>query len=338
MKKILFLAAASLLLTTTYATAEWINPPRKICTKNGGKLTSGDVCVANWSNAKRICRAAGGRLPTINELQGIATGCGARHPKYRNDLNPSYQSCYKQKGFTLASGYWSSTASTSHPKNILVFGFHGGGYIPDNKHGSNNVRCVRQSLELKPFLPFSNGDGPAVKKPAIYLYPTKESNISVSLEIDGALTKTIPVYANGWNVTAYPNGQIAGGYDYLFYEAKLNTMTLPKKGWIVDSKNIEEWFDIHLVKLGLNKKEIKDFKEYWVKKLTHSKYYDIRVLDATFLKKHMKLNIKPTPDTQIRIIFHFTPREKEISLIAPTIETPMRKGFTVVEWGGILYE
>ena len=143
---------------------------------------------------------------------------------------------------------------------------------------------------------------------------------------------------DGWNVTAYPDGQIAGGYNYLFYGAKLNTMTLPKKGWIVNSQNLEKWFDVYLVKLGLNEKEIKDFKEYWLKQLTHSKYYDIRLLDATFLKKHMKLNIDPSPDTQIRRIFYFTPIEKEISLVEPTIETPERKGFTIVEWGGILYE
>jgi len=62
--------------TSSKPKSKWMNPSRKACTKNGGKLKSGGICVADWHSAKRICSAAGGRLPNINELKSVLTGCG----------------------------------------------------------------------------------------------------------------------------------------------------------------------------------------------------------------------------------------------------------------------
>lgn len=196
-----------------------------------------------------------------------------------------------------------------------------------------------EEIDNLPLFPWENHEGgPIVKKPAIYLYPKKQTDVNVSLKIDGKLIKTIPTYSNGWKVTAYPNGRIAGGYDYLFYEVSLKTITIPKKGWIVEYKSLEKWFDIYLAKLGLNEKEMRGFEEYWLKELPYSKYYDIRLLSNTFLKKHMDFQIKPSPDTIIRLIFYFTPVSEKMSLVEPVVETPVRKGFTVVEWGGVLHD
>ncbi|PMP85841.1 MAG: hypothetical protein C0174_03235, partial [Thermodesulfobium narugense] len=61
-----------------------------------------------------------------------------------------------------------------------------------------------------------------VKKPAIYLYPTADSTISVSIDPNGKITKTIPDYNGKWTVNVTKNGKIDKKYDYLFYEATLN--------------------------------------------------------------------------------------------------------------------
>jgi hypothetical protein len=42
---------------------------------------------------------------------------------------------------------------------------------------------------------------------------------------------------------------------------------------------LEKWFDEFLPKLGLSKKETKDFKDYWLKELQPYPYYEIRQLD-----------------------------------------------------------
>jgi hypothetical protein len=177
-----------------------------------------------------------------------------------------------------------------------------------------------------------------LKKPALYLYPNKTEKVEVILKPKGQITKTIPEYKDKWSVIANPNGLIDNKYPYLFYEVALeNSVDLPKEGWIVKTTDLEKWFDVNLPKLGLNEKEIKDFKEYWLNELKGYPYYKIRLLSEEFLDENIAVKINPKPDTFIRIIFYFegTYYSKE-KLIEPQIKTPLRKGFTAVEWGGIL--
>jgi hypothetical protein len=179
-------------------------------------------------------------------------------------------------------------------------------------------------------------DHMVVKKPAIYLYPKEDAFVKVQLDINGKLIHAIPEYGDGWNVFATKEGIIDGKYDYLFYEAQLNKLELSKSGWIVKYEDLEDWFDEYLSKMGLNEKEKSQFKEYWLKELPKSNYYEIKLLDDHFLKENMDLIISPKPDTVIRLNFYFKPLEEKIVLQEPSIVTPERVGFTVVEWGGIL--
>ena len=174
------------------------------------------------------------------------------------------------------------------------------------------------------------------KKPAIYLYPTEDSIVSVKLNVNGDIIKDIPKYENGWTVFVKKDGIIDNKYDYLFYEAKLKNIQLPSNGWIVEYSDLENWFDINLIKLGLNEKEANQFKEYWLTELPKSNYYEIKLFDRTFLKKNMDLIISPQPDTLIRLNFYFKPLKSKIKINKPQIVTPERNGFTVVEWGGTL--
>jgi hypothetical protein len=174
------------------------------------------------------------------------------------------------------------------------------------------------------------------KKPAIYLYPETDSIVSVKLSVNGAITKDVPAYGNGWNVFATKDGVIDGKYDYLFYEARLNKVDVPSEGWIVKYDGLGSWFNTNLKKLGLIEKEATQFKEYWLAELPKSKYYDIRLLTKEYLDDNMKLSVSPTPDTLIRVEFLFKPLNEYTELKEPKITTPERQGFVVVEWGGIL--
>lgn len=174
------------------------------------------------------------------------------------------------------------------------------------------------------------------EKPAIYLYPVEDSQIFVKLNINGEIIEDIPEYKDGWNVFATKEGIIEGKYDYLFYEAKLKKISIPKEGWIVEYSELELWFNKNLKLLGLNEKETDQFKEYWLNRLEKSKYYEIKLLSNEFLYENMDLIITPEPETEIRLNFIFKPLKKNYSIKNPEIITPERNGFTVVEWGGIL--
>jgi len=197
--------------------------------------------------------------------------------------------------------------------------------------------------------PFSPISEPSVSydyaKPAIYLYPQEDTHVSVELDIDGKITKTIPLYNDGWNVLASNDGTITDEsqgvqYDYLFWEAEANLSELEPsaEGWVVTREYTKEWFDENLPLFGLNEKEKEQFIEYWVDRLNESNYYEIRLLSIPFLEEHARLTITPTPDTLIRVIFLFTPSDDYAILEAPVIETPPREGFVVLEWGGILMQ
>ena len=177
-----------------------------------------------------------------------------------------------------------------------------------------------------------------VKKPALYLYPQSRQKIDVSLNINGEITTSIPSYNQGWSVMVERNGTIENRYDYLFYENTLNRMELPNEGWIVEGSKIEVWFDNILPKLGLNKKEMKQFKAYWLEKLDKNRLYEVKLLPLSFLKKNMRLTIDPKPDTLIRVIFSFRAITEPYEIEAPKISTLKRAGFHALEWGGLMID
>ena len=180
-----------------------------------------------------------------------------------------------------------------------------------------------------------NDPGTVEKKPAVYLYPLETTDVSVKVRVNGSIIYSDPEYNTGWSVNVTPDGMINNKYDYLFYEANLKKYEVPDEGWVVEYDNLKNWCDEYLPKLGLNKKEKEQFEEYWLAKLRKAKYYDIRMLDGKFLSENMDLLIEPKPETLIRLNFYFKPLSSKIELKAPEIKEVTRKGFTVVEWGGI---
>lgn len=175
-----------------------------------------------------------------------------------------------------------------------------------------------------------------VKKPALYLYPEKEQIVKVKLAPKGDITKAIPPYKGEWIVKVTPSGKINNQYDYLFYEVRLEKpYPLTNTGWVVPYYELSKWFDIYLPKLGLNKKETDDFKDYWLKELKPYRYYEIRYMDEKFLSENLYINIDPKPDTFIRVFLYFKGTNSKRSLSEPKIVKKDRKGLTAVEWGGI---
>ncbi len=160
--------------------------------------------------------------------------------------------------------------------------------------------------------------------------------MEVELSVNGIILDSIPEYGAGWSVTAKPDGTINSMYPYLFYEVMISDLEFEKGGWIVPSDELGPWFDSKLAKLGLNEKEIADFKEYWLDNLPGADAYLIRIVDADYLDENVRLGIQPPADTVIRIILHFSPAKGMEKTEEPAITNPQRSGFTVVEWGGIV--
>ncbi len=186
-----------------------------------------------------------------------------------------------------------------------------------------------------PYFGYVNDEDVALK-PAIYLYPEETLKIKVSLSINGEITISEPEYNNGWDVVVEPGGNIEGSYDYLFYEARLNYLETPDEGWCVEHEHLESWMNNTLNELGLNEKESKDFKDFWLDFLPIANYYEIKLLSKEYLDLNMELIIDPQPETIIRVMLTFSPYQNAVGINTPLITTPIRSGFTVVEWGGFI--
>ncbi len=86
--------------------------------------------------------------------------------------------------------------------------------------------------------------------------------------------------------------------------------------------------------LGLTDREAEEFIVYWLPKLEANKYNYIRFLSKEEIEENMPLEITPNPDSVIRVWMSYKGIDKPVNVEKQIIETPVRTGFTVVEWGG----
>ena len=181
-------------------------------------------------------------------------------------------------------------------------------------------------------------------KPVIYLYPKQTTKVSVSVTPTGGMTVSDPVYNHGWNVIADPNSNLtnlADGkvYPYLFWEGRSDSIyQMPKNGFVTSRENLENLLNDKLSQLGLIQKEISDFKEFWLPKMLseNKPYYFVTFVSRRKIDELAPLKISPQPDTIIRVLMDYKGLDDYENVPELSIKTPERKGFTVVEWGGVL--
>ena len=180
--------------------------------------------------------------------------------------------------------------------------------------------------------------GAKTKKPVIYLYPTSQQTVSVKLEYKGKLTCTYPEYNNGWNVIAKPDGTLTNladnrEYSYLYWEGISNNKWDMSKGFVVKGTETEKFLQEKLEYLGLTPKEYNEFIVYWLPFMKDNKYNLITFAGEDY-ENIAKLKITPKPDSILRIMMIFKPLNNSIKIEEQELKPFVRKGFTVVEWGG----
>ena len=178
-----------------------------------------------------------------------------------------------------------------------------------------------------------------VKKPIIYLYPTKTTDVTVKLAHPELITSSYPKYINGWKVTADPSGKLTdkttGRELYsLYWEGANRNAKMYSDGFIVKGSDVADFLEAKLAKLGLTDREAEEFIIYWLPVLEQNNYNYIRFETMAEINSYMPLEINPNPDTLIRVIMDYKALDAPIEITEQKLETPTRTGFTVVEWGG----
>lgn len=178
-----------------------------------------------------------------------------------------------------------------------------------------------------------------VDKPIIYLYPKEETEVEVKVTYPEKLTCTYPEYEDSWKVLAEPTGELRDLKTerslYCLYYEGLNTIETPKdEGFVVKGEDTILFLEEKLEILGLTEREANEFIIYWLPKLEVNEYNFIRFQTIEEINENMPLEITPTPDTIIRVMMEYKPLTEYMEVQEQSLTTPIREGFTVVEWGG----
>jgi hypothetical protein len=100
---------------------------------------------------------------------------------------------------------------------------------------------------------------------------------------------------------------------------------------------VDAFLQSTLAKYGLNEQESAEFRAFWVPRMTGAPYYRVSFLTDAW-SKAAPLLVTPKPATSIRLFMDWRKLGAPVSVQEPTITTPLRKGFTLVEWGGTLWK
>jgi len=178
-------------------------------------------------------------------------------------------------------------------------------------------------------------------KPVIYLYPEVETQIDVTLDPVGGFTYTEPIYDDGWSVVASTDGSLLNlkdgeTYPYLFWEGRGGIYTEPEFYWVVEKDQVERFLIKTLGKLGLNRQETFDFMEFWYPRMQEADFYKIGFHGTEVMDIIAPMELSVEPDSILRILMDFTELDQPIEPNPPKIEKFNRKGFAVVEWGGVI--
>lgn len=181
-------------------------------------------------------------------------------------------------------------------------------------------------------------------KPAIYLYPTATTEISVSVKANGYLSLIYPKFNvdnASWKVTATADGLITldnSKYDYLWWESIVNGQIAfeENRGFVLQKANLAGQLNSLLTEMNLNTKEKDQFLEYWLPAMEELRGDNVFV---TFLfneevNQIASLTFNPKPLNEFRVFMLFKPVEKDYPVKPQQIQKANRDGFTVIEWGG----
>ena len=159
-------------------------------------------------------------------------------------------------------------------------------------------------------------------KPVIYVYddPSKAKSVTVKMPLGGTFTKIIPDFNTNhdtWIFSANKTGQIVSPgntetFAYLYYSADIPGYEFNTRGWQVWWRDVENFFEEKLTKVGLNKKEKEDFIEYWKNEFEDNTLYFISFKFNKEIEKYIQLSFSENPKTLLRVIMEAYPLDQQL--------------------------
>lgn len=179
-------------------------------------------------------------------------------------------------------------------------------------------------------------------KPVLYMYPlTNNTKITISFDKPNLLDTTYPKYNDGWTIYANKNGDLkdlnGNKYYALYWDEKTYKKVSFNTGFYVTKENAIDFLEEKLSYIGLSYKEKNEFIMYWLPILEKNEKSLVYFEFTNERQSFNKININPKPDSLLRLAIHIKKVNNEVEVKEQRLTKFERKGFTVVEWGGINY-
>ena len=108
-----------------------------------------------------------------------------------------------------------------------------------------------------------------------------------------------------------------------------------EEGFVIKGSETISFLEEKLEILGLSEKEAEEFIIYWLPELQKNEYNYIRFATIDEINRNMPLEFSVEPDTLIRVLMQYKALDGYTEVKEQKLEKMERKGFTVVEWGGM---
>lgn len=291
---------------------------------------------------------------------GVMQDCIAKNPQKQD--TKKFKICCQGNKLTKRPGYCKKfICPAPPPQGNKDMDYKPAIYLYPNGEG---IEKRKPAIYLYP-----NGNEAVEKKPAVYLYSPKPLKVHITLDKSVLISYDAPKYAPsiGWNVLVYPDGKVEdlqpqytdcnkldknkfgleyapkackeNNYPYIFWEGETTRKPVPdsKEGWVVETGNLQGFFNEKLDYIGFNKAEKEEFIRYWTTVLAEKqvKSYFIYFLQTKEVNELAPMTVEPKPTSINRIYMVANPLKDKIPTRQPQkLEKFKRKGFTLVEWGG----
>ncbi|MBR5445154.1 MAG: hypothetical protein IKV57_03475 [Clostridia bacterium] len=179
-------------------------------------------------------------------------------------------------------------------------------------------------------------------KPVLYLYPEETTDVTVTFARPELLTTVYPIYGDGWQVTAEPDGTLtdAGGREYyaLYWEESGHIPVDFTTGFCVSGEDATAFLEEKLDALGLTHREANEMILYWLPILEKNAYSLVYFELTGSREAYNRLQIEPVPDSLLRIAVHIKAVKEPVQVKEQILPRWERTGFAAVEWGGVIHE
>lgn len=164
----------------------------------------------------------------------------------------------------------------------------------------------------------------------LYFYPTKTQEMILTLPH----TSSFKLVGNPTGIFSHQGKQ----YSSLSFELSgVSASFSPKSsGKLLDGENLEDNLEKVAQELQFTPSETADFVSYWKSQLPSSAYYFVTLISQDEARTLTPWTVSPKPDTEIRYLFTFKPLVGRKNIPVERFIPYPRRGFTVVDIGGII--